>query len=262
MKKIYLPILMYHRIIDDEAKGNYNVSIKSFKEQMQYLYQNGFKAIMPEDILGLSENNEMKWIMITFDDGYETDYTLALPILRKYGFKGVSFVTTGFLGKDGYMKWEQVHKLKEGEFSIQSHTHTHPLLKGTTERNIKQELAISKTSIEKRLKTKVISLSLPGGSYSKKVKNIALEQGYYYIFNSKPYINIINNSTIDILYRTLITRGVTLEKFRNIVNLDKRTYQQAKLSYSLRNIIKACIGTKRYYRLWNKYSKRGEEKWY
>jgi len=262
MKNIYLPILIYHSLADNEAKDKYVISIKSFEQQMQYLYQNGFKTITPEDISKLEKTNNSKWIMITFDDGYETDYTLALPILKKYGFRGVSFVTTGFLGKDGYMKWEQVQMLKEEGFSIQSHTHTHPLLKVTDERNIKQELSISKASIEERLKTKVISLSLPGGSYSEKVKNIALQQGYYYIFNSKPYINIINNGTIDILYRAVITRSVTLEKFKNIANLDKITYQQAKLRFFVKGIIKSCIGIKGYYRLWYKYSKQEGKKWH
>jgi len=250
---------MYHKITDNEKKDNYDVTIKSFEEQIRYLYQNSFKTIIPEDVPRLSENNDIKLIMISFDDGYETDYTIALPMLRKYGFKGVSFVTTGFLGKDGYMNWGQIQKLKEGGFSIQSHTHTHSLLKATHGGNIKQELSISKKSIEERLKSKVISLSLPGGSYSKKVRTIALELGYRYIFNSKPYVNIINNSAIDIFYRTIITRGIALEKFKKIVNLDKRTYKQAKLSYFVKHIFKICVGIKRYYRLWNKYNKRGEK---
>lgn len=253
---------MYHRITDNKTKNNYDVPIISFEEQMQYLYQNGFKTIIPEEIPELSEINGVKWIMITFDDGYKTDYISALPILRKYGFKGVSFVTTGFLGKDIYMKWEQVQKLKEEGFSIQSHTHTHTLLKAAHAQNIEQELLISKKSIEEKLKNKVISLSLPGGSYSEKVKNIALKQEYRYIFNSKPSLNIINNGTNDIFYRVPITRNTTLKKFKNIVNLDKKTYKLAELTYSIRNIVKTCIGTKRYYEFWNTYSKHGERKWY
>lgn len=252
---------MYHRITDNETRNNYDVPIKNFEEQMQYLHLNSFKTVIPEDIIRLSENNDVKWIMITFDDGYETDYTSALPILRKYGFKGVSFVTTGFLGKNSYMKWEQVQKLKEEGFSIQSHTDTHQLLKAAHEQNIENELLISKKSIEERLKTKVISLSLPGGSYSEKVKNIALKQEYFYIFNSRPSVNIINNGTADILYRVPITGNTTLNKFKNIVNLDKGTYQQAELAYFMRNIVKRCMGTKRYYELWNTCNKRGEKKW-
>lgn len=251
---------MFHRITDNEEE-NYDVSIKNFEKQMQYLYQNNFKTVIPEDLSVSDKNYDMRLVMITFDDGYETDYTLALPILRKYGFKGVSFVTTGFLGKDSYMKWEQVQKLREEGFSIQSHTHTHQLLKAAHEQNIEEELFISKKSIEERLKTKVIGLSLPGGSYSEKVKNIALKQEYRYIFNSRPSLNIINNSTFDILYRVPITRDTTFNKFKSIINLDKRTYQQAELAYSIKNIVKTCIGTKRYYELWNAHGKRGEKKW-
>jgi peptidoglycan/xylan/chitin deacetylase (PgdA/CDA1 family) len=261
MKRIYLPVLMYHIITEQETGYNYSICAKSFEKQMQYLCQNGFKTVVPEEISRLNETNDTKLIMITFDDGYETDYTLALPILRKYGFKGVSFVTTGFLGNKGHMNWEQAQKLLEEGFSIQSHTRSHLLLKSASDQSIREEVYLSKQSIEVKLKSKVIGLSLPGGSYSKKVRNIAIEQGYRYIFNSKPDINIINGSIVDTFGRIPVTHTTSLEKFVQIVNLDKKTFRHAKISYAIKDTIRVCIGPQNYHRLWNKYAKNGDKKW-
>jgi len=260
MKNLYLPVLMYHNICEGKPQNSYAIPNESFEEQMHYLSQNGFKTITPDEIAGLEETSGKKYLIITFDDGYETDLTLALPILTKYGFKGVSFVTTGLLGTNNYMNWEQIYKLKKKGFSIQSHTHTHPLLKSLSDVMIKQELAISKKTIEDKLKTEVTCLSLPGGSYSKEAKEIALSQGYRYIFNSNPAINIINDRTINFLGRIPITYKVSLEKFKKIVNLDNKTISQLKLSYSIKNIIKTCLGEERYYNLWSQHNKNKDKK--
>jgi peptidoglycan/xylan/chitin deacetylase (PgdA/CDA1 family) len=261
MKSIYLPILMYHNICEGQPQNTYALSTKSFEEQISYLSQNEFRTITPEEIAGLKESSDKKKIMITFDDGYETDYTLALPILMKYGFKGVSFVTTGLLGMNGYLKWEQVHKLISGGFSIQSHTNTHQLLRSISYAAIQQELLISKKLIEENLKTKVTCLSLPGGSDSKKIKEIAFNLGYHYIFNSKPVINIINGQTIDSLGRIPITQKISLDKFKKIVNFDKKTAFRLKLDYSIKNITRISLGEKKYYHLWSQHNKNKDRKW-
>ncbi len=253
MKAILLPILMYHKVSNDEAKGNYIVSIEAFEDQMRYLSENGFKTVVPEEIRYLNEKPTHKLIMITFDDGFETDYTRAYPILKKYGFRAVCFITTDFVSKKGHLTWEQIKKLKEEGFSIQSHSHTHPLFGMLEASVIRKEISISKKIIEDKLNMNVISLALPGGSHPGNIKEIAQEQGYQYVFNSKPCINMLNGREITFFGRALINKKTSLEEFRRVVNADKVTFLMASLFYHLKNIIKKLIGQKIYYLAWRRY---------
>ncbi len=64
-------------------------------------------------------------VLITFDDGYEDNYTNVLPILEKYDAKATVFLIGSYIGeKSGYLNWEQVQKMSEsGHFNIESHTY-------------------------------------------------------------------------------------------------------------------------------------------
>jgi len=44
-------------------------------------------------------------VLVTFDDGYENNYTVAWPILRRYGATGVIFLTTNLIGKPNAALW-------------------------------------------------------------------------------------------------------------------------------------------------------------
>ncbi len=91
-----IPVLMYHHLAPAETyqgTGNYAngaiVSIENFEAQMRYLYENGYQSIFTSELLEHFISGESlpdKTVCITFDDGYESNYFYALPILEKYGF--------------------------------------------------------------------------------------------------------------------------------------------------------------------------------
>ncbi|MFH1413967.1 MAG: polysaccharide deacetylase family protein [Candidatus Omnitrophota bacterium] len=261
MADLFLPVLMYHRISKNKGAENYTVSSEDFYKQMQYLHEQGFKSLTTDDIPDLGEGEYKKIIMITFDDGCVTDYTEAYPILKKYGFKATFFVNTDQVAKDGYMDWGQILELQREGNKIESHTHTHPnyisLLK---EDMIRGELAISKKTIEGKLNTPAVSLSLPGGDYSRKIKKIADEVGYEYVFVSKPGRNPLSLKRRNVFSRIAIMQRTSLERFRGIVNNDSFISNLNTVNYYLKLIAKKIIGARRYYHLWNKYFKlRGKK---
>jgi len=256
LNKIILPVLMYHRICIDKINGRYAVSSQNFEAQMRYLYDNGFKTITPEDMQHIDEHFARP-VMITFDDGYETDYAVAYPILRKYGLRGTCFITTDFVGREGYLNWQQIKELKNYGFSIQSHTHSHPLLNVLSEQEIREEIRLSKNIIEAKLGSEVFSLSLPGGRYNDKVIDVAVQEGFQYIFSSEPGSNIINNNHGSLFYRFPISERVTLKYFTKTMSRDKGLLIQLRLSYGIKNIAKSLIGNHRYHRVWNRLSNPG-----
>jgi peptidoglycan/xylan/chitin deacetylase (PgdA/CDA1 family) len=65
-------------------------------------------------------------IVITFDDGYESTYTNAFPVLRKYGFHATVFMVSGFVGRHGFLTQQELITMqKTGLVDIESHTVDH-----------------------------------------------------------------------------------------------------------------------------------------
>jgi peptidoglycan/xylan/chitin deacetylase (PgdA/CDA1 family) len=243
---------MYHGI---NTVDRYGAAGSVFEEQVRYLYEHAYTSLVPEDIAALKSDPSKRYVMITFDDGHETDFTVAYPLLYKYGFKCVSFITTGFVGQKGYVSWRQLRELKENGFSVQSHTHRHLLLNTASQHSIREELYISKKSLEDKIGSPVTSLAFPGGGYNRKVSDTAWEEGYQYLFTSEPGMNIVMNDTRGIFRRIRVSNRTNIEKFQRILNGDKRVYRAMIAGYHVRNAAKKVIGSRRYHRLWSAYYK-------
>lgn len=130
-----IPILAYH-VISDNPKNDMEVSTSNFERQMAFLHRHHFKVLSLEEVELFKTRKKRfdgKKIAITFDDGSESYYTKALPILKKYNFTSTNFVITGRLGKNGYLSKEQFDKLKNDKLvSLQSHSfnlHNHSAAK-------------------------------------------------------------------------------------------------------------------------------------
>ena len=100
-----LPILRYHHLVEEgEAEGTV-LSAAAFAAQMDALEAAGYTTV---DIWQLRDYVERgaalpeKPVMITFDDGYESNYSIAYPILQAHGFKATIFAIGVSMGKDTY----------------------------------------------------------------------------------------------------------------------------------------------------------------
>src|SRR5262249_52809674 len=77
-------------------------------------------------------------VVLTFDDASKSHFTVARPLLKKYGFGATFFVTEGFdfaTNKRDYMTWEEIAALHKDGFEIGNHTRDH---KGVTDRTLKE----------------------------------------------------------------------------------------------------------------------------
>lgn len=135
-----VPILCYHQVrdfkpSDSKTARDYIVPVATFREQMKLLADSGYHTILPDqlyDYLTTGKELPAKPVMITFDDTRLDQYTIALPELNKYGYKGVYFIMTVSLGKPGYMSRDQVKQLSDEGNTIGSHTYDHKNVKTYT----------------------------------------------------------------------------------------------------------------------------------
>jgi peptidoglycan/xylan/chitin deacetylase (PgdA/CDA1 family) len=138
---------------------------------MGFLSESGYTAVRLSqalDILMHHRSDIVKPVVITFDDGYHDFYTLAVPILARYGFSANMFLPTGYISDccksfDGTerLTWQTINELAAADIEFGSHTVTHPELKTLGFRDIEQELRRSKETIEDKLGRQVTSFSYP-----------------------------------------------------------------------------------------------------
>ncbi|WFA08550.1 polysaccharide deacetylase family protein [Tissierella sp. Yu-01] len=105
-----IPVLTYHHILPREDITKYNwsnnsavISFEEFKEQMDFLYNNGFyTATLDElqDFLNGKIQLPKKTVVITFDDGYLSNAIYAYPIMQQYNFRGTIFVIGSVANKE------------------------------------------------------------------------------------------------------------------------------------------------------------------
>jgi peptidoglycan/xylan/chitin deacetylase (PgdA/CDA1 family) len=166
--QVIVPILLYHHIgfsLKEEAV--YYVSPEAFDQQMNLLYQWGYKTISVELLArAINEGAELppKPILVTFDDGSETIYTTAQPIMQRYGFTGVSYIVHNYVGLTHYMNADQIRALHAAGWEIGSHGLSHRDLTAHPERQ-ENEIVESRRRLESLLGVAVLSFAYPFGAY-------------------------------------------------------------------------------------------------
>ena len=195
-------VLNYHKI--DRQFSSLSVRPEDFEAQMAFLEENGYHSITPDDLYrALTERADLppNPVLITFDDGYEDNYTAAYPILKRHGMKATIFVVAGFPGTHpGYLTWDQMREMEQNGISIQSHTMNHRALEELDDDQIRAELADSKQRLEEKLGHPIQYLAYPTGTYNLHIAGLAKEAGYDAAFTVK-YGNVDLGSNVYALER-------------------------------------------------------------
>jgi peptidoglycan/xylan/chitin deacetylase (PgdA/CDA1 family) len=173
---------MYHHIADSPPdagpiRQDLSVSPQAFEAQLRYLVGAGYQPITLRDLiyhLALGVSLPEKPVILTFDDGYEDNYTNAYPLLKKYGFVGTFFIVTEPVDKKraGYMSWAQIEIMSTNGMEIGSHSYTHPDLRDKSVDYIIWQALGSKEAIEARIQQPVRFFSYPSGRYDEQVVNV------------------------------------------------------------------------------------------
>ena len=233
-----VPVLMYHEIADATATSSpLAVAPDVFADQLAYLHDDGFYTLTACELAAFLADGvgalPDRPVVLTFDDGYGDFYTDALPVLKQHGFTGTLFQTTGWVGKEGEAKrmlnWRELAELHDTGIEIGAHTVRHPQLDQLPEKELRDELYISKSVLEDKLGFAVPGLAYPFGYSNRKVREVARELGYTYAYS------VDNALTTDAagkftLPRLTVRRTTTMDQFRRMVNgKDTLALRQARI---------------------------------
>lgn len=182
-----IPVLMYHSI--GESNGNPIIMPETqFDEEMRYIKEQGYTTLTLKELYDYFENDipvPDKSVVITLDDGYANNYTLAYPVLKKYGLKAVIFVITSTIDKNpNCLTSFQIKELDNAGIEIESHTATHRDLDKLSYEEQFEELSESKMILEKILGRSVNYVAYPTGKYNSDTVKAVAAAGYKMAFTT------------------------------------------------------------------------------
>lgn len=196
----------------DPGYLRYVVREQEFQEQMEWLQSAALRGISVSEAL---TGGAAGGVVITFDDGCETDLSVAAPILRKLNFGATFYITVGFLGRPGYLAASQLRELSDAEFEIGCHSLTHPYLNDLDDLQLRREVVEAKSRLEEIIDRPVHHFSCPGGRWSSAVSAVARQAGYRSVTTSRIAVNRADSDPFH-LARLAVTRGLTLQAFQDL----------------------------------------------
>lgn len=218
---VNVPVIIYHHLAPPNLNIPYNDEIitpTQFENQIKLLKDMGFISVTVSELSELMQKGKMpeeKVFAITFDDGYESNYIYAFPILKKYNMKATINVVVKTLQEEStrefnpevltHLSWEQMREMIDsGLIEFGTHTYNQHIYEVTDnkktapaltnrvflykeqrfesdeewKKRIFDDLLLAKAKIEHKLGYKPKVIAYPYGDYNQAVVEVAKEVGY------------------------------------------------------------------------------------
>ncbi len=172
--------LMYHDLTENEANTSaWTTTPEKFCTDITTLMNEGYLPLSLEDYAAGNYRETENYFVVTFDDGYTSNLTLALPILSALGVPASVFVITELVGTDGYMTWDQLRELTaSGWVTVYSHTETHLKASECEEAVFLADEHTAWGKIEENLAPQMKALSYPHGAFTRETMETLTKEGY------------------------------------------------------------------------------------
>jgi len=253
-----VPVLVYHDFWENDSDdSNRFTSGARFAAEMEYLHANGYHVIPLRKLINHMQYGEElpeKPVVITFDDGYRGNYTIAYPILKKYGMPATIFVIAGF---DWYpvhekdhprLSWEEMREMEEsGLIDIQAHTydlHYRAVAgrRGTSrkpaviariylpgedrletreeyEERLYNDFLKARAAIRANLNKETDIMAWPFGAYNETALALARKAGFKYFVTMQVGLNRRGDS-VEAIKRISEKQNIPLDEFAKLVDPD------------------------------------------
>lgn len=215
----------YHRFVDKVRRPDTEITPADFEAQMKLLKDSGVTVIGLQDFLAWrrgEKNIPPRSAVISFDDGWKSQYEVAWPILKKYSYPLTLFIYTegvrgGHFGGGEAMTWEQLSDMRDAGVDIEAHSETHQDLRKPYDKVAKKRLSPPeyeqwlhneifgcKDLLEQRLGIKVDCFAVPYGFYNQHIKDVCRQAGYEAVFTVYGQPLTYNSPPLDSLGRFMI----------------------------------------------------------
>lgn len=167
-------VYMYHLIMEEPYSVYEGLFVRpsEFAAHLDAINATGASYIFADEY----RLTDRPSVILTFDDGYEDNYTTMFPILKEKGAVATIFIVTDLIGTDGYMTEDQIREMAaSGLVHFGSHTKSHQNLANMTEEQVRNDLQTSKDILNAILGYDVRSIAYPAGGFNDTVLAVASE---------------------------------------------------------------------------------------
>lgn len=247
--EVTVPVLMFHHL-SDTVENPWTLTTDTFERDLRLLQEQQYEPISMKQLVDFVYQGKAlpdKPVCITFDDGYESNYTIAYPLLKKYHMKATIFAIGSYVGHTTYKNTNQpIHPhfsyaqaaemMDSGLIDVQSHTYDmhqsaqferqRPVresilpLKTESNRQYRQDLYADSQAYQKEYRKHtgktLYVLAYPKGAYTPYTEQIVHKLGYAITFttNSKKVNRVVQKDPTSLytLGRLNVSEAVTKEE--------------------------------------------------
>lgn len=233
-------VLMYHDVYRRDTNESgflrerdlpYKLKADCFEQQV--------KAI---DDYCQKNNLEKEYVVFTFDDGGKSFYSVIAPILEKYGYKGLFFISTKYIGTSTFLNEEEIKDLYNRGHIIGSHAHTHEHLYTLTDEEVENEWKESVSILSHIVEAPIQYASIPNGDTSKRVLASASKYGIKHIYTSEPTTKVGSFGDMNVIGRYVIFSDSTIDYVMSIISSPSKRFVLS-CKRSVLKVIKSMLGS-------------------
>jgi peptidoglycan/xylan/chitin deacetylase (PgdA/CDA1 family) len=234
-----IPIVL-HRVVKFNCIDFEDITIASLDK---ILSKDSSKYITAKDVDKAKVKSDRVYYLITFDDGYASDYNVVFPRLKERGVKATFFINPQIVGKEGYINWTMVQEMSENGMCIGSHSDSHPNMTKIGTDKAKQEFIDSKKIITSKINKNVNFFAFPFGFYNIKLVKLAIKCGYQECFSS-------NHGAVSpdrlIIPRNSINKTMSFDDIDKILKCSISTRVKWKCEDIIKSSLKRIFGVRIY----------------
>lgn len=230
-----IAVLGYHNLARDEDKNEYwrfdpwTSSTSSFKQQLQYLKDNGYHTITLDELYEWRQGKrklDNKSVVITFDDSYRSTVELAKPLLKEYGFQASTFVIAYSIAKeketyDASKKQHIPASMLKNDETMMFYSHSylqHRKIDGSYAVNAYDKKQLEKDVKKAKEKTDTTYWAYPFGKYNETLKTILKKQGTKLAFSYHQFEKMSRDDDAYALPRYSVNAYTPLWLFKIMLN--------------------------------------------
>lgn len=230
-----IPVLCYHNIATQNEKANYpeesdwTITTDNFKEHLDYLKNNNYKTLTMDEFYNWKIGNinlPYKSVLITFDDGFLSNYEYAFKLLKEYNMNATVFVVGSFIDNSTTNEWngniktymtkDILDNLKNEYPNIEIYSHSYNLhYQGAINQN--KDVLMQDIENFDNFYPNTDILCYPFGQYNDNIEDCLKESNYKMAFrygpNKKDYKKASRNDNIYEIPRLNVSHGMSVFKF-------------------------------------------------
>ena len=220
-----IPILLYHNI---NGRGPFSIRAGALREQFQLIKDRGIRVVPLDELIKRLEHPTPytdRAVVITFDDGYYSMYSLLAPLAQEFKYPVTLFVYCDNISprSSKSLTWNRLRQMERSGMDIQAHSISHidltKLSRGNdldSRKKLFEEVYLSKRIIELYMRKKIYFYAFPYGRYDLNTVELAYNAGYKRVFSTDYGSNIITRDNF-CLRRNHVKSSYSLQFVDNLI---------------------------------------------